>query len=87
MRRNPFPNASPRYMRAMLYQYHFTTPAERKNTGNWWRCERRGEYVPAVSLSKLSEMKESGSRLQVSEFRTRSATDFHELRAQCVMCK
>jgi lipase maturation factor 1 len=83
MRRNPFPNASPRYLRAMFYRYRFTTPAERKNTGNWWRREPRGEYVPAVSLSNLSEMKESGSRLQLSEFRTRCATDFQALRAQC----
>jgi lipase maturation factor 1 len=86
MRRNPFPNASPRYLRAMFYQYHFTTPAERKSTRNWWRREPRGEYVPAVSLSNVSEMKESGFRLQVSEFRTRYATDFQGLRAQCTTC-
>jgi lipase maturation factor 1 len=64
MRRNPFPNASPRYLRAMLYQYHFTTPAERKSTGNWWRREPRGEYVPAVSLRNMSKVKGSGFQLQ-----------------------
>jgi predicted DCC family thiol-disulfide oxidoreductase YuxK len=63
---NPFPNASPRYLRAMFYQYHFTTPAERKSTGNWWRREPRGEYVPAVSLGNLSQITESVSRFQIS---------------------
>jgi predicted DCC family thiol-disulfide oxidoreductase YuxK len=84
---NPFPNASPRYLRAMLYQYRFTTPAQRRSTGAWWRRELKGEYVPTVSLSKLSEMKESGFRLQLSEFRTCYATDLNALRAQCVVCK
>jgi hypothetical protein len=33
MPRNPFPNAPPNYLRAMLYEYHFTTSAERHETG------------------------------------------------------
>jgi lipase maturation factor 1 len=48
--RNPFPDAPPHYIRAMLYQYHFTTPAERKGTGAWWSRELKGVYVPAGSL-------------------------------------
>ena len=66
MHHNPFPNASPRYLRAVLYQYHFTTPPERKSTGNWWSRELKGEYVPTVSLGNLSEIKESVSRFQIS---------------------
>ena len=48
--RNPFATGPPHYVRAMLYQYRFTTPAERKNTGAWWKRELKGAYVPAVSL-------------------------------------
>ena len=48
--RNPFPGRAPRYVRAQLYQYRFTTPAERKSTGAWWSRELKGIYVPAVSL-------------------------------------
>ncbi|HXM20243.1 MAG TPA: lipase maturation factor family protein [Terriglobales bacterium] len=48
--RNPFPDGPPHYVRAMLYQYRFTSPAERKNTGAWWSRELKGVYVPAVSL-------------------------------------
>ena len=48
--RNPFPGGPPHYVRALLYQYQFTTPAERKITGAWWSREFKGVYVPAVSL-------------------------------------
>jgi lipase maturation factor 1 len=55
--RNPFPNAPPNYLRALLYQYHFTTPAERHRTGKWWKRELRGDYVPAISIRNLSQSK------------------------------
>jgi hypothetical protein len=42
---NPFPAAPPRYVRAVLWQYHFTAPGEH----GWWRREWRGDYAPAVS--------------------------------------
>jgi hypothetical protein len=48
--RNPFPNGPPRYIRALLYDYHFTTFAERRATGNWWRREETGIYLAPVSL-------------------------------------
>lgn len=48
--RNPFPSTPPRYIRAMLYDYKFTTTGERHATGNWWKRELKGDYLPAVSL-------------------------------------
>jgi lipase maturation factor 1 len=51
---NPFPKAAPRYVRAMLYQYHFTTRNERKSTGKWWGRELKGAYIPVVSLKNPS---------------------------------
>jgi lipase maturation factor 1 len=47
---NPFPKAPPKYIRAELYEYHFTNFAERRATGAWWRRERVGEYLPPISL-------------------------------------
>lgn len=47
---NPFPAKPPKYIRALLYKYNFTTPKERKTTGNWWKREYLGEYFPIVSL-------------------------------------
>jgi hypothetical protein len=48
---NPFPGRPPRHVRAVLYEYHFTSRAERAGTGNWWRRETEGLYFPPSSLS------------------------------------
>jgi lipase maturation factor 1 len=48
--RNPFPNEPPRYIRARVYEYHFTNWGEQRATGAWWKGEERGQYLPAVSL-------------------------------------
>jgi hypothetical protein len=50
LRENPFPGHPPRYVRAMLYEYHFTTAEERRRTGNWWKRALTRPYFPAVSL-------------------------------------
>jgi hypothetical protein len=50
LRENPFPGHPPRYVRATLYEYHFTTSEERRRTGNWWKRTLTRPYFPAVSL-------------------------------------
>lgn len=45
---NPFADRPPKYIRAILYDYHYSTPAERA-AGQWWRREELGLYLPAVS--------------------------------------
>ena len=45
---NPFPNAPPKYIRAQLYEYHFTDIATRRATGDWWRREYLGVYLPPI---------------------------------------
>jgi Lipase maturation factor len=47
---NPFPDRPPRWIRARMYRYTFTTGAERNATGRWWNRELLSEYFPAVSL-------------------------------------
>ena len=47
---NPFPGAPPRYVRALVYDYRFATPRQRRASGDWWKREFRGSYVPQVSL-------------------------------------
>lgn len=47
---NPFPDKPPQLIRARLFRYEFTTPEERKGTGDWWKRSVIGEYLPAVSL-------------------------------------
>jgi hypothetical protein len=51
-KRNPFPNAPPRYVRAVLWQYWFTTMDEKRRTGNWWRREYIGLYAPELTLTQ-----------------------------------
>jgi hypothetical protein len=49
---NPFPDRPPKYVRALLYEYHFTTPEERRRTGHWWRRDLIGEYFRPAALPK-----------------------------------
>jgi len=50
LRSNPFPAGPPRYVRARLYEYHFTTPQERAQTKAWWKRTLVGPWFPEVSL-------------------------------------
>jgi hypothetical protein len=50
LRDNPFPDRPPKFVRALLYEYHFTTAAERRKTGAVWKRNLVGLYFPAVSL-------------------------------------
>jgi hypothetical protein len=50
LRSNPFPKQPPRYVRARLYEYHFTTPRERAETKAWWRRTLVGPWFPEVSM-------------------------------------
>src|SRR5207248_7940402 len=52
LRTNPFPDAPPRYLRAMLDRYRFTDQAARRATGAWWRREPLGPYAPVLTLSE-----------------------------------
>ncbi len=47
---NPFPDRPPRQIRALLYRYRFTTPAERRDGQGWWVRELQDQWFPAVSL-------------------------------------
>jgi len=46
----PFSTAPPKYVRLIYYKYEFTSFAERKASGNWWKRERVGELTRAFSL-------------------------------------
>ncbi len=47
---NPFPDRPPTHVRALIYRYRFTSPAERRRTGDWWVRTPVGEYLRPVSL-------------------------------------
>ncbi len=45
---NPFANGPPRYVRAVLWQYWFSTAAEKRAKDVWWRRELLGTYAPTL---------------------------------------
>ena len=45
---NPFPHAPPKQVRAVLWQYWFTSLAEKRASGDWWRRQWLGLYAPVL---------------------------------------
>jgi hypothetical protein len=45
---NPFPQAPPQQLRAVLWQYWFTTLEEKRATGMWWKRKLIGLYAPVL---------------------------------------
>jgi hypothetical protein len=52
---NPFPEQPPRFVRAVLYDYHFTDSATRAQTGAWWQRQKLGLYAPVLQRSEEAE--------------------------------
>ena len=50
-RGNPFVQSPPRYMRAVIWQYWFTTEEEKRRTGDWWRRAYLGLYAPELTIA------------------------------------
>ena len=46
---NPFPQAPPQQVRAVLWQYWFTTLDEKRATGMWWKRTLIGLYAPVLA--------------------------------------
>jgi hypothetical protein len=53
LRRNPFPQAPPRYLRVRFFRYRFTTWRDRRETGAWWTRQYVADYLPPVRLEDL----------------------------------
>lgn len=47
-----FAGDRPRYVRALSDDYAFTTPAEKKDTGDWWKATPAAIYYPSISLNE-----------------------------------
>ena len=60
LRRDPFGGEAPRFVRARLYRYRFTTASERQTTGAWWHRELLGDYLPPVSLRGAGDDRRAG---------------------------
>jgi hypothetical protein len=49
---NPFAKSPPRYVRAVLWQYWFTSMDEKRRSGNWWRSQFLGLCAPEITLTQ-----------------------------------
>lgn len=47
---DPFPNDPPKYIRAFVYDYHFTNWDEKNKTGNWWWRDNKRVFLPPIML-------------------------------------
>ena len=50
LEKNPFPDAPPRLVRAVLYDYRFTHLGDPGSAGAWWRREKKGLFCPVLTL-------------------------------------
>ena len=61
LRGNPFPDDPPRYVRAQLYRYRFTTPAELRRDHAWWHRTLEGGYLRPISQAEANTRPSSGN--------------------------
>jgi hypothetical protein len=54
---NPFARDPPHRIRVLLWQYWFTTMAEKRETGMWWRRQLLGLYSPTVERTADGDIK------------------------------
>ena len=52
LRRNPFPNRPPRYVRARLFHYRYSTWHELRESGAWWVRTPAGMFAGPLRLAR-----------------------------------
>jgi lipase maturation factor 1 len=60
---NAFPQQPPRQIRAVIWQYWFSTPEEKRTQGVWWRRQLLGLYAPTLQ-------READGKIRVVEWPT-----------------
>jgi hypothetical protein len=53
---NPFPGPPPTQIRAVLWQYWFTSRQVKRATGNWWRRKLLGLYAPTLERNSNGQI-------------------------------
>ena len=54
---NPFAGTPPRQIRVLIWQYWFTTMAEKRETGNWWKRQLLGLYAPTLERTPEGQIR------------------------------
>lgn len=50
LKTNPFPERPPHFIRALLYDYRFSSCAKKRETGQWWTRTLLKVYMPTLAL-------------------------------------
>jgi hypothetical protein len=53
LRTDPFQGRRPRFVRARMFRYEYTSFRELRATGAWWRRTEIGEYLPPLSAEEV----------------------------------
>jgi hypothetical protein len=61
MGKNPFPGDPPRYLRAVMYRYEFSSWSQLFRNGQWWTRDNRRLYFPPVAL-RNGRLRRAGGR-------------------------
>jgi hypothetical protein len=56
MRKSPFGGERPAFVRALFYQYRYSTAEEKRQSGAWWVRTLLGIYLPATSREMLERV-------------------------------
>ncbi len=55
LRHNPFTEEPPRFIRAHVYRYAYTSREERRATGAWWKRTFIAELLPPMGIGRRTE--------------------------------
>ena len=53
LQHNPFPDEAPRYISVGAYRYRFSSPEQRRKTGQWWQREALGPFEPLPWVERI----------------------------------
>ena len=54
LKNSPFTEEPPKYIRARLFKYEFTTGKEQDKTGQWWKRDYIRDYIQPISLQEFT---------------------------------
>lgn len=62
LRHNPFPHAPPKFIRALIYDYKFSTSQQRIEKGWWWQRKLLGSFSPTLRLKEEAQLNPSDNQ-------------------------
>jgi hypothetical protein len=56
LRNDPFEGRPPRFVRARVFRYEYTTLSERRSSHAWWKRTQLHEYLPPMSAEDIARV-------------------------------